>query len=109
MNQTKTWTLYIIRCADGSLYTGITVDLERRFKEHQAVGEGIGTKKGASKGAKYLRGRGPLQLIYSTAVESHSVALKLEYKIKKLSRLKKEAIVSGRFSPVQLLQEPAET
>lgn len=83
----KTWYLYMIRCKDNSLYTGITVDIQRRYQEHQ-------DSNGLGKGAKFLRGKGPLQLVYSTSVASHSAALKLEYKIKKMSKAKKERLVS---------------
>lgn len=82
----KTWYLYMIRCKDNSLYTGITVDLQRRFQEHQ-------DSNGLGKGAKFLRGKGPLELVYSTSVATHSAALKLEYKIKKMSKAKKEIMI----------------
>lgn len=82
----KTWYLYMIRCKDNSLYTGITLDVQRRFQEHQG-GNGLG------KGAKFLRGKGPLALVYSTSVATHSAALKLEYKIKKMSKAKKEIMI----------------
>lgn len=82
----KTWYLYMIRCKDNSLYTGITVDIQRRFQEHQ-------DSNGIGKGAKFLRGKGPLQLVYSTCVPTHSAALKLEYKIKKMSKAKKEGMI----------------
>ncbi len=77
------WFVYIIRCADNSLYTGITTDVSRRFSEHQAQGK---------KTAKYLRGKAPLKLVLQLPVESKSLALKLECKIKSLSKLEKEAI-----------------
>jgi len=78
------WTIYLIRCKSGSLYTGITNDLERRFAMHQA-----GT------GAKYLRGKSPLTLEFSASVPDKSTALKIEHKIKQLSRTEKEKIISG--------------
>lgn len=83
----KMWYLYIIRCKDNSLYTGITVDIQRRVKEHQDSSR-------LGKGAKFLKGKGPLQLVYSTRVPSHSAALKLEYKIKKMSKAKKEGLIT---------------
>ncbi len=79
------WYLYLIRCSDGSLYTGITTDIDRRFQEHQGKGEA---------GAKYLRGRGPLKLAFQIEVENRKLALKLESKIKRLSKARKEKIVS---------------
>lgn len=74
----KQWVLYILQCGDGTLYTGITDNFERRLKAHR---EG--------KGAKYTRGRGPLTLRYLEKCEDHSVALKREYQIKQLSKSEK--------------------
>ena len=74
----KTWKLYILRCGDGSLYTGITTDVERRFQEHQS-----------GKGAKYTRGRGPLELVYCEECPDKSAALKRELEIKALPREQK--------------------
>lgn len=76
------WYLYILRCGDGSLYTGITTDVERRFKTHCQ-----------GKGAKYTRGRGPLTLVYRETCGSHSQALKRELEIKALPRQEKEKLV----------------
>ncbi len=76
------WYLYILRCGDGSLYTGITTDVERRFKTHCQ-----------GKGAKYTRGRGPLTLAYRETCGSHSQALKRELKIKALPRQEKEKLL----------------
>ena len=67
----NTWKLYILRCSDGSLYTGITTDLEKRIAAHSA-----------GKGAKYTRGRGPLELVYEEDCCDHSAALKRELEIK---------------------------
>lgn len=71
----RTWKLYILRCGDGSLYTGIAVDVEARFAQHRN-----GT------GAKYTRGRGPLELVYVEECNDHSHALKREYQVKALSK-----------------------
>ena len=80
-----TWYLYILRCGDGSLYTGITTDVQRRLEEHRS-----GT------GAKYTRGRSPLELVYREVCGSHSNALKREYAVKRLARQEKlELIASG--------------
>lgn len=79
--QTKPWQVYLIRTRSNHLYCGITNDIKRRFSMHQ---EG--------KGAKYLRGKGPLTLVWSYSVEDKSTALKLEYRIKQLSKHKKEAL-----------------
>jgi len=78
-----TWFLYLIRCKDGSLYTGITTDVDRRFAEHQS-----------GKGAKYLRGKTPLTLVFQQKIGSRSAALKAEASIKKLSKVEKEAIIN---------------
>jgi len=74
----KSWVIYLLECKDGSLYTGITNDLEKRLASHNA---GLG--------AKYTRGRRPVTLLEFKTVENQSEALKLEYQIKKLPRLKK--------------------
>jgi len=78
------WYLYMIRCKDGVLYTGITTDISRRFAEHQM-----------GKGAKFLRGKAPLELVYQQEVDSHSDALKLEIKTKKLSKAEKEKLIQS--------------
>jgi putative endonuclease len=70
--------VYIVRCGDGTLYTGWTTDLPGRMKAHNS---------GA--GAKYTRGRGPISLVYSEAFETKGEALKRECQIKRLTRAKK--------------------
>lgn len=77
------WYVYLIRTVEDKLYCGITNDLERRFKQHQA-----------GKGAKALRGRGPLKLVWSQTQQSKSEALKTEIAIKKLSKKQKEYLVN---------------
>lgn len=72
----KAWFVYIVECSDKSLYTGITVDLDRRVLEHNT----------SNKGAKYTRPRRPVQLVYSEAHGDRSSASKRESAIKKLSR-----------------------
>ena len=78
------WHLYLVRCHDGSLFTGITTDVARRFAEHQE-------NKGA--GAKYLRGRGPLVLVFQKKLGSRSLALGMESKVKKLPKARKEELI----------------
>ncbi len=78
------WQLYLVRCNDGSLYTGITTDVARRFAEHQ---------KNNGTGAKYLRGRGPLILVFQKKLGSKSLALGVESKIKKLPKVRKEELI----------------
>ena len=77
------WTVYILRCADGTLYTGITNDLERRMAEHEA-----------GQGAKYTRGRGPLQLVYRETCQDRGLASKRETEIKSLDRKAKLLLFS---------------
>ncbi len=78
------WTVYIIRCGDGSLYTGIATDVERRFAEHVSQGP---------KTAKYLRGRLPLELVYRREIGTRSEASKEELRIKRLGTKGKMALV----------------
>ncbi|MBR3973559.1 MAG: GIY-YIG nuclease family protein [Oscillospiraceae bacterium] len=77
-----TWKLYILRCGDGSLYTGITTDVEKRLETHRS-----------GKGAKYTRGRGPLELVYREECGTHSDALKRELEIKALPREEKLKLI----------------
>jgi len=79
----KTWKLYILRCGDGSLYTGITTDVQARLEAHRT-----------GKGAKYTRGRGPLELVYTEECGTHSDALKREFAIKQLPREEKENLAT---------------
>jgi putative endonuclease len=78
------WYLYLLRCHDGSLYTGISTDVARRFAQHQ--GEG-------SAGSNYLKGRGPLTLVFKKKLGSNSLALKVERRVKKLSKARKEDLI----------------
>ena len=78
------WYLYMLRCKDGSLYTGITTDVEKRLEAHRA-----------GKGAKYTRGRGPLELVYREECGTHSAALKRECEIKALTREQKNSLIQG--------------
>ena len=83
------WYLYMVRCRDGSLYTGIATDVERRFGQHQGSGDG---------GSKYLRGRGPLTLVFQERVGDRSQALKVEAMVKRLSKEKKEQLIGSILS-----------
>lgn len=78
----KKWTVYILECSDGTLYTGITDDLERRLKAHNA-----------GRGAKYTRGRGPVTLRYREAAQDKGSALKRECELKRLRKSEKMAII----------------
>ncbi|CFU82694.1 GIY-YIG nuclease family protein [Yersinia pseudotuberculosis] len=76
------WHLYLLRTASGTLYTGITTDVARRLAQHQA-----------GKGAKALRGKGELTLVFHCEAGDRSTALKLEYRVKQLSKQQKEKLV----------------
>ena len=76
----KKWHLYVLLCKDGTLYCGITNDLERRIAQHNA-----------GKGARYTRGRGPVSVLRSWPQKSKSAALRAEFSFKKLSRSAKDA------------------
>jgi putative endonuclease len=78
------WFVYVVRCADGTLYTGIASDVERRIAEHL---------KANGKGAKYLRGRAPLELVFMQVCESRGAALSLESRMKGLSKAEKEEAI----------------
>lgn len=77
--------LYILECADQTLYTGITVDLERRLREHNH----------SKIGAKYTKARRPVKLVYSKKFANRSLASKAENKMKLLSRKQKTAVING--------------
>jgi putative endonuclease len=77
--------VYIARCSDGTLYTGITTDTDRRMYEHNHT----------SKGAKYTRSRRPIEIVYATRFKDRSAATKEEIRIKKLGRAEKLNIIKG--------------
>jgi len=81
------WHLYLVRCQDGSLYTGITTNVARRFAQHQ---------EDKGEGAKYLRGRRPLTLVFQKKVGSRSLAMGVESKVKKLSKARKEELIKSQ-------------
>ena len=78
------WFVYILRCADDSLYTGITIDLDRRLDEHNTDNK---------KGARYTRARRPVNLVYQRVCGDRASASKLEYQLKNLSRKQKLALL----------------
>lgn len=82
------WSVYLLRCGDGSLYCGVTTDLARRIDQHSA-----------GRGARYTRGRGPLTLVYQETQPSSSLALKREAAIKRLTRADKEAMIRAGGDP----------
>lgn len=77
------WSIYLVRMANGHLYTGITVDVARRFAQHQQ-----------GKGAKALRGKGPLNLVWQQTVIDKNQALRLEYRLKQQSKSFKEQLIA---------------
>lgn len=79
------WTVYLARCRDGSLYTGVTTDPERRLAEHNA-----------GRGGAYTRSRLPVNLVYRELVDSRSSALRREHAIRRLTRDEKETLAMGR-------------
>lgn len=80
------WQVYILECADGTLYTGVARDLDRRLLQHN------GEKPG---GPKYTSGRRPVSLLWSAAAENRSVAQQREAAIKKLSRAEKQRLINS--------------
>lgn len=84
----NTWFVYMLKCNDGSLYTGISTDLTRRVLEHND----------SIKGAKYTRNRRPVTLVYQESCQDRSSATKREIAIKKLPRSKKQALISNQSS-----------
>ncbi len=88
------YSVYIIRCGDDTYYTGIAADVTRRVAEHE----------NSQRGAKYLKGRGPLTLVYAETVGNRSAASRIEYRIKQLQRKDKEALINGHTSLRDLVE-----
>ena len=97
MNGSAEYSVYLVRCADGSLYTGIATDVERRVSEHEE----------SSKGAKYLRGRGPLELVFQKPIGDRSLATRIEHRIKRMPRNQKQDLKRLPAAIELLLQELA--
>ncbi len=87
------WSLYLVRARDGSLYTGIALDVEKRVAEHVA----------GFRGAKALRGRGPLELVYKTEVGERGLTQGLEHRVKRLAKTAKEQLVRSAPTTTELL------
>ena len=94
MTAISQWHLYLIRCGDGSLYTGITTDVARRLADHRD-----------GKGAKYLLGRKPLQVVFHQLIGERALAQRVEHRVKRLSKREKEALVQGRVSLACMISE----
>lgn len=80
------WQVYLLQCADGSLYAGITRDINRRLQQHNGQLPG---------GARYTRGRRPAKVVWSEACCSKSAALQREAAVKRLSRRQKQALIAA--------------
>ncbi len=89
----KNWFVYLLRCADNSLYCGVTVDINSRVAAHNGLGSGP-----LGGGAKYTATRRPVTLVYAAPCKSQTEAMRLEQKIKALSKPQKEALVSGAIT-----------
>ena len=85
------WYVYLVRCSDNSLYCGSTIDLERRVQEHN---EGVGSR--------YTRSRRPVNLVWSSWAPSKSHAYSEEYRIKRMKKAAKEALVAERIEGVRI-------
>ncbi|MCG6325464.1 GIY-YIG nuclease family protein [Vibrio alginolyticus] len=88
-NTTQRWSVYLIRNNRNALYCGVTNDVERRFNQHQT-----------GKGAKAVKGKGPLILEWSSDFESKTLAMRAEYYIKQLTKAKKELLVMSKANIV---------
>lgn len=88
------WQVYIVRCADGSLYTGVAVDVSRRVAEHNGT-RSNGARAVRDKGARYTRARRPVKLVYHEAAANRSAACRREYRIKQLTRREKLALIAA--------------
>jgi putative endonuclease len=91
----RPFSLYILRCADGTLYTGIAADVARRIDEHAR----------GSRGAKFLRGKGPLELVFEEAAGDRAAASRLEYRVKRLTRAEKLELIAGKRQLQELLED----
>ena len=90
----KKWVVYLVRCADNSLYCGITSDIKSRLRDHNS-----------GKGAKYTRSRRPVDIVGVSSEMTRSEALKLEYKIKRLSADRKIVELTGKETAMTLKQD----
>lgn len=89
--------VYILRCADKTLYTGYTTDIEKRLKEHNGKGK---TQTELSAGAKYTRSRRPVKLVYQESFENRAEAQSREYAIKQLNRTQKLSLIKSKKNPL---------
>jgi len=88
------FSLYIVRCANGSLYTGIATDVQKRLAEHES----------SPRGSRYLRGKGPLEIVFTEVVGDRAIASRLEHRVKQLSRTQKMELIDGRRQLAELVE-----
>ena len=88
------WHVYVVRCADGTLYTGVAMDVVRRVAEHNGV-KADGARAVRDVGARYTRSRRPVKLVYQERAANRSAACRREYRIKQLSRREKFALIGA--------------
>ncbi len=93
----KSWHVYILRCADGTFYTGVAMDVARRLAQHNGL---------LAQGARYTRSRRPVNLAYQEKATNRSAACKREYAIKQLSRGEKIALIAKSIKLAESLQKP---
>lgn len=92
------WFVYVVRCKDGTLYTGIATDVARRLSEHESA---------TGRGAKYLRGKTPLRLLLTRAANSRETALRVEHRMKQLPRARKEELLRDPAQLDRIVEEEA--
>jgi putative endonuclease len=96
----RPWSLYIVRCRDGALYTGIALDVRRRLAQHAGVRKG---------GAKALRGRGPLRVVLTRRLGPRSLALAVECRVKKMKTARKHLLLARRSMLDALIRDAKAT
>lgn len=93
--QSNAWFVYLIKTRLDTFYTGVTTDVERRLQEHS---------NNKQKGARYLRGKGPLTVVWQQMVGDKRAAMSIEYKIKQLQRSQKLSLINGTITLEELLR-----
>ncbi|MCT2534330.1 GIY-YIG nuclease family protein [Aquibacillus koreensis] len=94
MEKSSSHLVYMLRCKDGSIYTGYTNDLDRRLQLHNA-----------GKAAKYTRGRGPLQLVFTRSFSTKQEAMRFEYRMKKRKKIEKEILINSYLEKGRMASE----
>jgi putative endonuclease len=88
------WHVYIVRCADGTLYTGVAIDVAKRVAQHNGT-HGNTARVRRNTGARYTRARRPVKLVYQERAANRSAACRREYRIKQLTRREKLALIAS--------------